>query len=174
MKVKSYSFKPGARLKTDIKPDALAKELERVREKCGLTSQTLLEESRPTKAKLHKEFTWDNSKAAESWRLKEAGDILSVVQVTYEAGPEEPQRGFVIEERTEEGNTYAPVHEVLQRQSSRDRLILDLLRDLQTFRRRFALVSELSHAVPVLDSLIETTQTAIEAADEPPRKRRAK
>lgn len=174
MKVKSYSFKPGARLKTDIKPDALAAELARVREKCGLSSRTLLEESRPTKAKLHKEFTWDDSKAAESWRLKEAGDILTVVQVTYEVGPEEPQRAFVIQERTEEANNYAPVHEVLERQSSRDRLILDLLKDLQIFRRRFALVSELSHAVPVIDSLIETTQTAIADAPDAPPKRRAK
>lgn len=161
MKIKAYNFKPGARLKTKIKPDALAKELERVRTKCGLTSRTILDESRPSSAKLHKEFTWEDEKAAEQWRLKEAGDLLNVLQVVYEHGPVEPQRAIVIQERVEKENHYAPVHEVLQRQSSRDAHILVLLRDLQAMRRRFALVSELSHVVAVIDTAIAETETAI-------------
>ena len=172
MKIKSYTFKPGARLKTKIKPDALVQELERVREKCGLSSRTLLDESRPAKAVLHKEFEWNDFKAAEQWRLKEAGELLNVVQSTYESGPEEPQRLYVIQERAET-NTYAPVHEVLQRQSSRDRLILELLRDLQSFRRRFTLVSELSHVVPVLDQAIDQMQTVIADEPEPKKRKRA-
>ncbi len=172
MKIKTYTMKPGARLKTKIKPDALAKELLRVRDVCGLSAPTLLEESRPKKAVLHNEFTWDDSKAAEQWRLEEAGNIIRSVQVVYEHGPSEPQRAYVIEERPADSSaTYAPVHEVLERQSSKDRLILELLADLQAFRRRFVLVSDLSHVVPVLDSLIAETETVI-AADPPKKKRR--
>lgn len=169
MKVKSYSFKPGARLKTKIKPDALQSELERVRNKCGLTPKNLVDESRPAKAALHKEFEWNDAIAAERWREEEAGNIIRVIHVEYESGPEESQRAYVIERREEQEQSYEPVHEVLQRQSGRDKLILDLLRDLQSFRRRFTLVSDLSHAVPVLDSLIAATETTIAA--EPKKKR---
>ena len=60
-----------------------------------------------------------------------------------------------------DATSYAPVHEVLQRQDSRDAHILGLLRDLQSFRRRFALVSELSHVVPMLDDAINSTLSVI-------------
>lgn len=178
MKVKAYTFKPGARLKTKIKPDALMKELDRVRNKTGaLTPSALVNESRPVKAVLHPEFTWADDKAAELWRMEEARNLLRVTQVVYETGPVEPQRAVVLQTRSKDmedvASEYAPVHEVLERQSTRDRLILDLLRDLQAFRRRFALVSELSHAVPVLDSLISTTEQSI-AAEETRPKRRAR
>jgi hypothetical protein len=172
MKVQAYSFKPGARLKTKIKPDALQIELERVRNKCGLTPKKLVDESRPTKAALHKEFEWNDAIAAEKWREEEAGNIIRVIHVEYETGPDEPQRAYVIERHEEQEQSYEPVHEVLTRQSSRDRLILDLLGDLQAFRRRFIMVSDLSHVVPVLDELVTQIQTTI--TEEPPRKRRAK
>jgi len=166
MKIKSIGFKPGARLKTKITGRELYAELERVRAKCGLTSRTVLEEARPVKAKLHKEFTWEDEKAAEQWRLKEAGDLLNVLQVVYENGPAEPQRAIVVQERVEKENHYAPVHEVLQRRDSRDAIILSLLEDLQSMRRRFALVSELSHVVPVLDHAVEQVESAIASEGE--------
>jgi len=162
MKIKAYTFKPGARLKSKIKPDALMKELDRVRKKTGaLTPSAIVNESRPTKAVLHPEFTWADDKAAELWRIEEARNLLRVTQVVYEHGPVEPQRAVVLQMRTDEKSEYAPIHEVLQRQDSRDAHILELLKDLQSFRRRFALVSELSHVVPMLDEAINSTQSAI-------------
>lgn len=166
MKPKTYTFKPGARIKSKLTPKAVATELERIRKKRnGLTSRAVLDESKPADAPLHPEFTWDNKKAAEQWRLKEAAEIISVVQVTYEEGPKEPQRQYVkLEREPEKPQEFAPVAEVLSVQRHRDALILELLRDLQTFRRRFVLVSDLSHVVPVLDAAIEKTAAAIAEA----------
>lgn len=166
MKPKSYTFKPGARLKSKVTPNQVSGELERIRKaKNGLTSRAVVDESKPVDAVLHNEFTWDNKKAADQWRLKEAAEIISCVQVVYETGPKEPQRQYVkLEREPEKSREFAPVDEVLSIQRHRDALILELLRDLQSFRRRFSLVSDLSHVIPVIDDAIGKIEKSIAEA----------
>lgn len=58
-------------------------ELESIQESFGEVSpETLIESSKNKKSILHVFFQWDNEKAAHLWRLRQARDLLTRIQVT--------------------------------------------------------------------------------------------
>lgn len=80
-------------------------ELERIERKHGVvTPRNVLEESRPGKAILHDLFEWNDSRAAERFRLEQAQEIIgniAVVHVVQDA-PRTPVRAFVKTIRSED------------------------------------------------------------------------
>jgi hypothetical protein len=84
-----FKYRDGHRGKvnSDIAGDAL----EEIHGRCGaLTAAVVVDESRPDDAPLHPEFEWDDFKAAEQWRRKQASTVIRSVVVLETAT--EPQR----------------------------------------------------------------------------------
>ena len=78
-----YEFRSGARYSVD--PAAACKELERIHHENGvLEAQTVVDESAPEDAPLHKVFEWDDSKAANSYRLVQSRTLIKSVRVVRE------------------------------------------------------------------------------------------
>jgi hypothetical protein len=60
-----------------------------------ITADVLVDDARPVKSPLHKYFDWDNSTAAEKWRLQQARVLMgSIVEVTYIKGDKKESRSF--------------------------------------------------------------------------------
>lgn len=80
--VKNYAWKiPSFAKNIDI--DLAMEEMERIESLYGsLTPQNILDASRPKKALFHKLFQWDDTLAAENYRLQQARTILNNIEVT--------------------------------------------------------------------------------------------
>jgi len=79
-----HSWKANRRIKVDA--GAAAKVIEKVAKKHpeGLKPQYLVEEARNPRCPLHEEFTWDDSEAAELYRVQQAKYIIRSLVVTIE------------------------------------------------------------------------------------------
>lgn len=49
-----------------------------------LTAEQVVEEARPPSSPIHGCFEWDDSKAAESWRIEQARDLIKRVKIVIE------------------------------------------------------------------------------------------
>jgi len=77
-----YTWRNGART-AGVNADVAGLELERIRAQHGgqLSPPDVVHESRPAHAPLHPVFEWDDSTAAEQWRLTQARNIIRSVRV---------------------------------------------------------------------------------------------
>ena len=80
-------LRAASRVKAD--PNAAAAQFEQLEQTVGLTQQTVLDANRPADAPLHNEFEWDDTEAAEKYRLHQAGHLIRSLVIVPEC--EEPQ-----------------------------------------------------------------------------------
>lgn len=70
--------------------EEVRKELERIYKRDGaLTATAVLKEAAQKGSPLHEHFTWDDSEAAQQWRLVQARNLIKRVKVISPAGTEE-------------------------------------------------------------------------------------
>lgn len=148
-----YSWKEGTRYKTDANiAGAVCAEMEAAG---TLTAGNLVEASRPKDAPLHKEFEWNNTKAAEEWRKHQARNIIhSLVLVTEADDKEDGVRAFFkIEARS--GN-YESIAAIVRDENKYESLKAAALRELKVFQRKYHTISELGKVFAAIDELEET------------------
>ena len=144
-----YKIANGAHIKT---PAAIVGQVFEALEKTeeGLTAQTLLDASRPKDAPLHQEYEWDDSKAAEAYRLTQSSYILrSLVIVPDEQKPTETIRAVF----TVADGKYQNVRTIISAPETRDALLRQALRDLQSVKRKYSALSELSPVWAAVDEI---------------------
>ena len=148
----NYTFRNGFKHKVDANvAGAVCEELE---QSGGLTGERLVEASRPEDAPLHGEFEWDDSKAAESWRVQQARCIInSLIIVSPETNKETRKFVHLSIEKTPR---YESIETVMQSVDKRDLLLRNAYRELSAFRKKYAVLMELSKVFDVIDGLEET------------------
>lgn len=147
-----YSWKEGTRYKTDANiAGAVCAEMEAAG---TLTAGNLVEASRPKDAPLHKEFEWNNTKAAEEWRKHQARNIIhSLVLVTEPGTDSESVRAFFkIETRS---NNYESIVAIVRDENKYESLKAAALRELKVFQRKYHTISELGKVFAAIDELEE-------------------
>ena len=147
-----YSWKEGTRYKTDANiAGAVCAEMEAAG---TLTAGNLVEASRPKDAPLHKEFEWNNTKAAEEWRKHQARNIIhSLVLVTEPGTDSESVRAFFkIETRS---NNYESTVAIVRDENKYESLKAAALRELKVFQRKYHTISELGKVFAAIDELEE-------------------
>jgi len=92
--------------------------------------------------RLHKYFTWDNTEAAEKWRIEEAKQLLRFT-VELIGTKKNPVRVFV-SLSTERGEGYRIVEQAITITSLREQMLQDALNDMESFRERYRRIRELS------------------------------
>lgn len=168
MQIENITWDPRFQTKS-IKPAPAYKELEKIRKGNNgkLTPGAVVDASVPKKAVLHPAFTWDDYMAAQKYREDEARTLIASLRVQYKqpsGKSTEPVRALQVEYKQPKntgGATYAPTSELLSRRDTRDTLLLDALRELAAFRRKYALLSELALLIPVIDEQIEHLREAV-------------
>lgn len=127
-----------------------------------VTPAAVLESARSQKSPMHKLFTWDDTDAAHEWRLHQARQVIGALQVTYIEGPVEPVKYMHATVRASNGDTrYNTVDEILSKRDTRNQLLNEALRELSSFRRKYAMLSELANLIPFVDAEIENIRKQI-------------
>ena len=117
----------------------------------GLSPSSLLDASRSPNAPLHDCFEWDDDKAAELYRLKQAGDLIRNIVIEREEGHE---RAFV-NVRPAPVGAYHSIERVLDSDEWRASLLQSAKRDAELFIDKYRRLSEAADACQVLRELLE-------------------
>lgn len=135
-----------------------------------LNKRILLDESRDDEALLHDCFEWDDTAAAESYRLDQAQKFISnmVCVVVDDHGVEknkEPVRAFVNTAKQEnaESGAFVPLVEALSEESTRKIVLDNALRELSSLRKKYASLSELAKVFESIDSVVSEYAKGVSA-----------
>ena len=142
------------RFSTTIEPEVAHREFQRIEAKVGaVTPQALLDASRPDGAPLHGLFEWDNTRAAERWRLNQAQEIISSLRIVVREGePEMPAMAYLSVgasgDRRHKG--FLPMTSVVDNRARRVQFLLGELRNLEGILRRTEAFGEME---PLRDAI---------------------
>lgn len=167
-----YKFKPWSRLSGDAQK--VGEEIERIKEKAGgsVSSAALVDAARMADSVLHAYFEWADTKAAEEYRKVQAAHILRSIVVVKTDGIEvkTPVRAFVSvqaaahddEGSADDAGSYVSISDAVRIVSYREQMMKDALRDLDAYRMRYQLLSDLSGWGKALDSARKFLERAIQ------------
>ena len=115
-----------------------------------VTPQEVLDKARDENSELHKCFEWNDSVAAEKYRLQQARAII--VNLVYSPKTEEkqPVRCFQI---TTERCTYQPTKTFLVQEDEYQSLLKKAKAELDSFKKKYKTLSELEEVFNAIDAL---------------------
>ena len=142
-----YSYRRGFNFK--VPAQIVGETLEKLAQNGELTSSSFLDASRPEESPTHNLFEWDDSIAAERYRLQQATVAINSieVQIINEANATVmPQAAFVnvISKAPSRPGSFAPIEIALSDENMRSTLLLNALNELKSFRRKYNQLSELT------------------------------
>lgn len=128
----------------------IEKELRAIHSRDGvLTCEAVLDAARPKNSPLHDYFTWEDSRAAERYRLIEAGKLIATVRIEYrqkKAAQIIYTPAFIPTGTNSEGKRqYYPVEEVTRNDFLREKALSDARCEMEGTRARY------SHLVDLLE-----------------------
>lgn len=138
-----------------VDANIVGQEVEKLEKKHGeVTAQLLLDNARSKKSKLHDLFEWDDTVAAEKYRLTQATQIITALAVVYEDITEEPKtvRAFANIGAKNKGS-FITMATALSDEQSRAIVLKHALEELQAFRSKYADLTELAEIFAGIDKL---------------------
>lgn len=105
-----------------------------------ITPQEMIEKARDEQSELHKCFEWNDTVAAEKYRLQQARTVLSMLVFKPKKEKEQPVRIFSL---TTEKSTYRPTVCFLKQEEEYQTLLKRAIRELQSFKEKYKTISEL-------------------------------
>lgn len=166
-----YRFKPWSRLSGDAQK--VGEEIERIKEDAGgsVSGAALVAAAKNKSSVLHGYFEWADGKAAQKYREVQASHLLRSIIVVQSEGIEvkSPVRAFVSvqaaakegEEPDGDAGSYVSIADAVRIVSYREQMMKDALRDLDAYRMRYQLLSDLSGWGKALESARKFLERAI-------------
>ena len=126
-------------------------ELDRIARARPITADAVIEEARKRGSPLHGFFEWDDSRAAQEYRLDQARHLVRSITVTVE-GNGEPiaVRAFVHVGSRQE---YMPSVRAMRQSEIREEVVARALAELESWRRRYYNLREFAGVVAAIDSV---------------------
>lgn len=129
-------------------------EIERIEKKYGaVTPETVLEESRKESAVLHPLFEWDDEKAAEKYRLHQAGVIICNLRVATEGKEEAPAVRAFVNVSEEKKGTFMSVMKALEMKQTREVVLRRALMELREFEQKYKDLQELADVIAAIEKV---------------------
>ena len=124
----------------------------------GLTPKTLLDSQRDENAPLHNEFEWDDTIAAEKWRLDQAQRMIQSIRIVQTDDTEERkayrERSFV---STPGGrNVYVSMDTAMHKEEYRNHLLEQAKRDSEVYLAKYRRMEELAAVVTAMEDFLRT------------------
>lgn len=145
-RVKEYKFRSGSRLDPKLANEA-GKRLAKLNQaNKQLTADVILRDARTVMSPLHSFFEWDDTAAAEKYRLEQARHLIRSVVVYYSDVPQPklPARAFVSVQAEEPNESrYVPVHQALSDVDLRKEVLSIALQEAESWQARHANLDEL-------------------------------
>lgn len=115
-----------------------------------VTPQEVLDKARDENSELHKCFEWNDSVAAEKYRLQQARAIIVNLVYSPKTEEEQPVRCFQI---TTERCTYQPTKMFLVQKDEYQSLLKRAKAELDSFKEKYKTLSELEEVFNAIDAL---------------------
>lgn len=150
---KSYKAEWGS-VKFKAKAEDVAKELENMGD--GFTRRQVVDYASERKdSELYKCFEWDDTVAADRYRIQQAGSIISNLKITIIKDDKPPEKTnismFVMPER--KGGTYQKTELVVKNIERYELLLNKAISELQIFKNKYSTLSELEEVFKAIDAL---------------------
>jgi hypothetical protein len=119
-----------------------------------LNPSTVVDFAKNKRTALHKHFIWDDTEAANRYRLNQASWLLRF-HVTVLAGTDTPVRCFVSlkSDRGGEDGSYRLMSRVMSNTEYRAQLLEDARQDMLIFRNKYKMLAELAKVFDAMDSV---------------------
>jgi hypothetical protein len=123
--------------------------LQAIRDQHGaLTPVLVVETARDPEHPLHSRFEWDDSIAAEKWRLEQAGQLLRVVKLPTDPSRPDDLRAFVaVKGQDSHKADYVPTAEALADEFVRKLILRDMEREWRLLKRRYEHMREFADLI---------------------------
>ena len=115
-----------------------------------VTPESVLERARDEDSELHKCFCWDDTEAAEKFRLMQARQVIQFLVVRPKVENPQPVRMFQI---TSERNVYQPTRLFLTQPDEYQTLLKRAKQELAAIRERYKTLTELESVFEAIESL---------------------
>ncbi|MCW5615843.1 MAG: hypothetical protein KIT32_12040 [Rhodocyclaceae bacterium] len=151
-----YKWKDGARFaEKKISAQAVGERLEELRAESGgfIRPEDVVEDARSPNSALHNAFEWDDSAAAEQYRLGQARTLIRSVAVKIETGEQVKTYRAFVNVRQEDSAKYTSTVSALSDEETRRQLLTKAWNDLQAWRKKYAELRELAGVVSMLDEV---------------------
>ena len=116
----------------------------------SVTAEMILDKARDENTELHKCFEWDDSVAAEKYRINQAGGIIRnlVIQVSDDPGEE---RTIRVLHKANEEHVYKPVGAIVRNINEYANLLERAKMELSSFKKKYSCLAELSEIIDLID-----------------------
>lgn len=145
--------------KTNARIDSIKRELNLIARKHNglLRPVDVVEYASDPKTALHGCFTWDNTEAAQQYRLWQARQIIRVRVQVIPQSPE-PVKVWVSlkDDRCREGGGYRGLVPVMTDETRKDQLVTEALADLRVWRRKYDTIKELAGLFEAVDTFLDS------------------
>ena len=139
----AFGFVPGSRYQGDA--DAVGRRLLAIKSrlgkdvKCRALQGAVVDDARPKASPLHRYFEWNNTKAAEEYRMDQARHLIQAVTIIREDAPEsEPTRAIVtLIDSPANGSKYYTLGEVQSDSEVREAYLAQALREAHQWMDRY-------------------------------------
>ncbi len=154
-----YTFRAGVRFQEGARAPAqnVGERLEMLRERNAeqLTPDVVVADAHSPCSPLHAFFEWDDSEAAEQYRLHQARNLIHSVAVTYPATETRRPRTVVAFVNIKKDNEqfYTSTLDAMCNGDYRAIVLKQAWRDLQAFRRRYGELAEFAQLFLTMDEL---------------------
>lgn len=144
----------GIKLDSYVEPEDFHREFSAIEKQNGIVRpENVLDRARNKRSKLHKAFTWDDSEAAERYRLQQASMMIRSIKVEVISKKGEtvilraaPQ--IMTPDRT---RGYKSLPRVFENQTDREYVLQQVLNQLIALRRRWNDYSELAEVYEAME-----------------------
>lgn len=126
----------------------------------SITPQAVVEDARPEGSLLHPVFEWDDEKAAEAYRIHQAGNFIRCIVVVPEKENEvkEPVKLFINANPTDDGQkrvgTYINFHSAMENPASRSVILSNAKHEMLLFKKKYSQLTELSKVFEAINSVL--------------------
>lgn len=125
--------------------EKVSKEIESI---SNATPSSILEFARNEESELHKCFEWDDTVAAEKYRLQQARNI--VCNLVYQEKKEEPTKLRVFYNQSST-NTYQPTRVLVRNEDTYKELLMQAKSELRAFKNKYKMLTELEDIFNLID-----------------------
>lgn len=115
-----------------------------------ITPEEVLEKARDKNSELNKCFEWNDSVAAEKYRLQQAGNVIRMLVYESENKDAEPIRYLHL---TTETHTYQPTKSFLVQKDEYQSLLKRAKAELETFKRKYHTITELEEVFKAMEMI---------------------
>lgn len=148
-----------------VSAEKVAHHLQKLEEENGsVTREDFLESARSEDSEMHKLFEWDDSIAAEKYRLRQATDIIHSIKVTVVEEKKEPvsMKAFVIPDYTGKAAVgkkggYINIRKAVESEDTRADLLNDARKNVQWFMGKYRAITELSGVISAMEDFLNKT-----------------